>query len=191
MILLRNSSLLFAAVLTAMPFINGGCSSAAIRSPEFAARRFTVSEKNKISSVAITLTPGAKEELKDNLKFDQEQLRQTVERAFSGYGVLDKLGATHLASIEIVVTDIRVRSNFSAVMWGFMAGADKIDGDIVVRDPSGNERDRFKVSTSYALGGFAGGQDSARMDWLYEAFAKETIKEVTGTPTANALGANP
>ena len=79
----------------------------------------------------------------------------------------------------VEVKDIRVRSNFSAVMWGFMAGDDHIVGDIVVKATDGLEMDRFEVSSSYALGGFAGGQDSSRMGWLYEAFAEETIKELT------------
>ncbi len=77
--------------------------------------------------------------------------------------------------MEIVVTDIRVRSNFNAVMWGFMAGADHIKGDVVLRSASGEQMDRFGVSASYALGGMAGGQDDARMGWLYEKFAEETV----------------
>ncbi|MBI3044616.1 MAG: hypothetical protein HYY78_17500 [Betaproteobacteria bacterium] len=39
---------------------------------------------------------------------------------------------------------------------------------------------QFEVSASYALGGLAGGQDEARMGWLYEEFAKLTLKELTG-----------
>jgi hypothetical protein len=79
------------------------------------------------------------------------------------------------------VTDIRVRTNFSAVMWGFMAGDDHINGIVVARSPTGDELQRFEVSASYALGGLAGGQDEARMGWLYESFAEETLKELTGT----------
>ena len=40
-----------------------------------------------------------------------------------------------------------------------------------------------KASAAYALGGLAGGQDEARMNWLYEEFAKLTVAEV-GTPAA-------
>lgn len=43
----------------------------------------------------------------------------------------------------------------------------------------GKEFDRFVVSSCYALGGLAGGQDSMRMSWLYEKFAEETVKELT------------
>jgi hypothetical protein len=44
--------------------------------------------------------------------------------------------------------------------------------------------DKFAVSTSYALGGFAGGQDSMRVGWLYEAFAKQVIGQFTGEAEA-------
>jgi len=36
------------------------------------------------------------------------------------------------------------------------------------------------VTASYALGGFGGGQDEMRMSWLYEAFAKALVSEITG-----------
>lgn len=48
----------------------------------------------------------------------------------------------------------------------------------MLTDTTGKEIDRFEVSVSYALGGIAGGQDSARMSWLYEKFAEETVKEL-------------
>jgi glucose dehydrogenase len=76
------------------------------------------------------------------------------------------------------VSNIRVRSNFSAVMWGFMAGNDTITGDIIIKDQNGEVLDQFEVSAAYALGGLAGGQDDARMGWLYESFAEETLKEL-------------
>jgi hypothetical protein len=63
-------------------------------------------------------------------------------------------------------------------MFGFMAGADLISADVIVKSADGQELDKFEVSTSYALGGIAGGQDSARMGWLYEKFAQETVQEL-------------
>jgi hypothetical protein len=65
-------------------------------------------------------------------------------------------------------------------MFGFMAGDDRIKGDVIVRGPNGVAQQQFTISTSYALGGIAGGQDSARMDWLYESFAKRVLEELTG-----------
>lgn len=140
----------------------------------------------QFSSLSISLTPAAKEKVIENLKFNQDELLSHVKRALEAKSMLVKDADKPLPRMEVVIKDMRVRSNFSAVMWGFMAGADSIDGDIVLSDPAGKELDRFEVSASYALGGLAGGQDSARMGWLYETFAEETIKELTKQTTASA-----
>jgi hypothetical protein len=131
----------------------------------------------QFASVSLSLTPDAKAKAVDNLKFNPDRLLDHVRRALEAKSMI---GANDkpLPKLEVVVKSMRVRSNFSAVMWGFMAGADSIDGDIVLTDASGKEVDRFSVSASYALGGLAGGQDDARMGWLYESFAEETVKEL-------------
>lgn len=155
------------------------CSSTAVRmSP--ASEKNILSATNKVGAVSIELDSNSKEKLKDNLKFDQEKLRQLVEKALVGYGVFDAEHKAEIGSVHILITNIRVRSNFSAVMWGAMAGADIIEGQIFLKDAKGEVVDHLKVSSAYALGGLAGGQDSARMDWLYEAFVKEAMKLLTG-----------
>lgn len=65
------------------------------------------------------------------------------------------------------------------MMWGAMSGNDAIHGEVVVKDASGKTVDSFKVTASYALGGWGGGQDAMRMNWLYEAFAKEVVHAFT------------
>ncbi len=40
----------------------------------------------------------------------------------------------------------------------------------------------------YALGGLAGGQDSPRMDWLYESFAQETANTLMGVKKEKESG---
>ncbi|MCC5795494.1 MAG: DUF4410 domain-containing protein [Chromatiales bacterium] len=137
------------------------------------------------SDISISLTAAALEKAAQNLKFDSEQLVLHVRRALDAHSLLEPEGED-AHSLAIEVTDIRIRSNFSAVMWGFMAGADSISGDIVTLNGAGEEVDRFRVSVSYALGGIAGGQDSARMGWMYEKFAEETLKELQGGNTRQA-----
>jgi hypothetical protein len=43
-----------------------------------------------------------------------------------------------------------------------------------VLDPGGRARRSFDVSASYVFGGFAGGQDGIRINYLYETFAELT-----------------
>jgi hypothetical protein len=56
-------------------------------------------------------------------------------------------------TIEINETDIRVRSNFSAVMRGVLAANDHMAGDVIARDSDGEELQHVEMSVSYALGG--------------------------------------
>jgi hypothetical protein len=170
--------------LLAVPFLLSllaACSSgvtrhtdATLSQPQFA------QPGKKAGGISVALTPEAQKQAADNLKFNHEALLATVRRALEGNDVLAKEADQSLPKIDIVVTDIRVRSAFSAVMFGFMAGDDHINGDVVVRSVNGAEVQRFSVGASYALGGLAGGQDETRMSWLYESFAKRVLEELTG-----------
>ena len=177
------------AALLAVPLLLSllaACSSgvtrhtdAALSTPQFA------DPAKKAGGITVTLTPEAQKQASDNLKFNHETLLATVRRALEGNNVLVKEEATPLPKIDIMVTGVRVRSAFTAVMFGFMAGDDHINGDVVVRSPNGAELQRFSVSASYALGGLAGGQDETRMSWLYESFAKRVLEELTGAPPSS------
>jgi Domain of unknown function (DUF4410) len=132
------------------------------------------------TEVTVSMSKNAQAQLADNIKFDQERLLAIVKRALSAKELLAKTLDPELPTIEIVVTDIRVRSSFSVVVFGFMAGDDHLNGEVIARDKTGRELQRFQVSASYALGGLAGGQDETHMGWLYETFAQETVNELTG-----------
>jgi len=157
-----------------------GCSSGVKRDQPVQGDRNVITAVNAISTVSVSLTPEARSKVSDNLKFDKELLLSHVKRALDGKSMLLTEPDSTAPNLEIQVKDFRVRSNFSAVMWGFMAGSDSITGDVVLKNPAGQEVDRFEVSVSYALGGIGGGQDETRMSWMYEKFAEEVIKELDG-----------
>ena len=163
----------------AAAFILGGCASGVTRAPSASAERVSATAYSQFASISLSMSAEAKEKALENLKFNQDELLSHIKRALDSRSLISASGNDQLPKLEVVVKDMRVRSNFSAIMWGFMAGSDSIEGDIVLTDASGRELDRFVVSTSYALGGIAGGQDSARMSWLYEKFAEETVKELS------------
>jgi hypothetical protein len=161
--------------------VAAGCASGVKRHEDAAKREAYFAKSGKIAGdVKLTMSKEAQAQLSDNLKFDQNKLLDTVKRALEAKNLLAKTPDAKLPQLEIYVTDIRVRSNVTAVLFGFMAGNDRVAGDVIARDGTGKELQRFSVSASYALGGLAGGQDDARMGWLYETFAKHTIQELTG-----------
>jgi len=161
-----------------------GCASGVRRAEDTTKRQAYFAGGGKLAKeVTLSMSKNAQTQLSENVKFDQEKLLLTIKRTLDAKGLLARTPDADLPTIEIVVDDIRVRSNFSAVMFGFMAGDDHVNGEVIARDKMGKELQRFQVSASYALGGLAGGQDDARMNWLYETFAQETVNELTGAAT--------
>ena len=130
-----------------------------------------------VKTVSIRLSEDAKKLHSENLKFNPEELRATVERLLVSQN-LQNPDATQVMDIEI--TSLRVRSAFTAIMFGFMAGNDNVEGIVSVKDASGAVLKKAKVNASYALGGVGGGTDGARLGWLYEEFAKHAAAEVSG-----------
>lgn len=103
-----------------------------------------------------------------------------IVRSFSGChktkGV--RCSAAQRPVVDVIVTDIRTRSGFAAVMFGFMAGDDRIVGTVALADENAAQQDSFQISASYALGGLVGGQEGVRMGYLYEKFAELTAVEL-------------
>lgn len=130
----------------------------------------------KFSSVTVTVSDAAKEKLSDNIKFSSDELGGMIKRRLETQGLIDPNAKQ---SMTIEITDVRIRSTFNAIMWGVMAGTDHIDGKITLMDTS-RPVDSFEVSASYGLGGLGGGQDSTRINWLYEKFSELTVNELTG-----------
>lgn len=171
----------FAAAFTALLLLSA-CAADITRSADSALARPHFAEQGRqAGQLRLSLSNDATKQLTENLKFNQNTLLDNIRRALEASNILTKEGVGGLASIEILVTDVRVRSNFSAVMFGFMAGDNRIKGEVLVRAPPGVAVQQFTISVSYALGGLAGGQDDARMSWLYESFAKKVVEELTGT----------
>lgn len=132
-------------------------------------------EVRALSGFALEMAPSAREQLVDNIKFDVDELEGTMLRTLEAKDLMASDGDY---SLKVVVKDIRVRSTFSAVMFGFMAGDDHLIGDAIVFDREGRPVYTYVAEASYAFGGVGGGQDSARLNWLYEEFSEVIADEL-------------
>jgi hypothetical protein len=168
---------MFLAAVLAAAVVMGGCTSGVSRGPGIQDQKLGISNSNQVSSVSLSFTDEAKQKATENLKFNPDELLSHVKRALEANSFLNSADQTRPA-LEVRIKDVRVRSNFTAIMFGFMAGSDSVTADVIVKNAAGKEIDKFEVAASYALGGLAGGQDSARLSWLYEKFAEETINEL-------------
>lgn len=156
-------------IVVASVLLIGGCAGTAVRKDGVDTQ--PVAGMLRVKSIEVHTSPKAKEQLPDNIKFDPATFAATIERMLTGSG-LEEGGSGNTLDIEI--TNIYVRGTFSAVMFGIFAGADNVSGNVRVRDPSGKVLRTFEISAGYGLGGWGGGQDSIRLNYLYEKFAELT-----------------
>ena len=173
------------SVCLVMLFISllAGCASGVKRADDPQKRSDYFSRGGKLSpDVSLTLSKDASAQLAENVKFNTDELLAHIKKVMGARQMLGESSEEELPTIQITITDIRVRSNFSAVMWGALAGNDHIVGDVIAQDNTGRQLQKFEVSASYALGGIRGGQEDTRMGWLYETFSEELVNALTGTP---------
>ena len=133
-----------------------------------------------VKKINVSFTPGA-QKIADNLKVDQNALLDSVRQALRARNLLNENDPHATSTIDIVITNIRVRSNLNAQLFGFMAGADKLNGDVTLHDDKGRDLNHFSVYANYApvvLGEYA--EVEARMGWLYERFAELTVQNLGG-----------
>jgi hypothetical protein len=151
-----------------------GCASQVTRPPEATTTREPV---RALTSFEIEISPVAKAAMDDAeiQKFDLVAFRGVVQRTLDAAKLVSPDGDFRLT---VTIDELRVRGTFNAMMWGLMAGTDQLNGTATLNRLDGRPVGNFKVRTSYGLGGFAGGQDSLRVAWLYEEFAKLLTQEL-------------
>lgn len=147
-----------------------------------------VSRLEGVTQVVALMSPDAAKLQADNPQFNREELSTRLRNRLEAKG-LTAPTATH--RVEIVVTDIRVRGAFAAIMFGVMAGNDHVTGTVRVLDPAGRALRSFEVNANYAFGGLAGGQDSVRMNWMYDKFAELAAAELEKLILPPRAGAGP
>ena len=130
--------------------------------------------------VEVVLSEKARRLQADNPQFNASELARFLRTQFEGGGMLTPDGK-HL--LRVVVESFRVRSTFAAIMFGFMAGDDSLEGQVQAVDQRGAVLHQFHVTASYALGGLGGGQDGSRLNWLYEKFGELSLTEIKEAAT--------
>lgn len=152
-----------------------GCASGVV--PDTSVGVATQTVNPHVESVSLTPSAAAQEMLADNNNFSMDDLSTVLQKTLKERDLVQPGSGQRM---EVEVTDLRARSGFSAVMFGVFAGNDHVAGTVRLRDASGKVIKKFDVNASYALGGIAGGVTSTRMNWLYEAFAKQCADTLAG-----------
>jgi hypothetical protein len=122
------------------------------------------------------LDENAQKKRADNTHFSRDNLFSKINSVLTANQYLQTQSNNSNLKIEVVMTNLRVRSGVSAIMLEFLAGADSITGQVYVKD---GERvlDNFEVDISYACGGVMGDTDT-RLNWMYESFSNKILEEL-------------
>ncbi len=169
---LPNKAIPIVASLAAL-LLCAACSSVSggIKSPEnLSSGPSVLTIGQKIGRVAVSL--------------DQQKLPPEVTQVAELYEVTrildnrlrEQLSASGMASggkleVEVEVIGMRLRSNGTAIWWGFFAGGDWITVDVDVTE-MGRSIKRFQTGTSTALGGAIFGGRSVRVGRMMKTLAK-------------------
>jgi hypothetical protein len=160
-----------------------GCASTVNRNDASIKERSVVKEEviqaipfKPLRVLTVSLDSAAAAKLADNQDFNVDKLFEKINSTLSTARYLQTQNNSSNLRMEVVVTNIRVRSGVSAIMLGILAGADSITGQVSVKDGD-RVIDKFEVDISYAFGGVMGITGS-RMDWMYESFANKILEEM-------------
>ena len=86
-----------------------------------------VTDIQGVGKVTARMSPNAVKQQADNAQFSRDELATYLYRKLESKGLVVG-GAPH--QVDIVVTDIRVRSAAAAVLLGILAGEDRIVGTV-------------------------------------------------------------
>jgi hypothetical protein len=164
-----------AAVLT-------GCAGTIKQDPRV---KGDVSKVQGVTQVTSQVSSKATGQLADNPQFNEEVLLVTMRRRLQDKGLVAPTAAHR---VEIVVTDIRVRSSAAAFLLGPFAGSDHVNGVVRLVDANGTPVSSFVIEASYGLGGVAA-VDNDRMNWLYDKFSELAVGELEKIVLANRAAA--
>ena len=76
--------------------------------------------------------------------------------------------------VKVDIIGMRLRSNGTAIWWGFFAGSDWVTVDVEVRE-RGQPVKRFQTGTSTSFGGFTGGGRSVRVGRMMKTLAERIV----------------
>lgn len=131
-------------------------------------------QKYRFSSINISLADGAVTTKSTRRYFDKEEFLQSIQKQFDKHGLIQSKSNLNL---EIIIKRVKIRSQLNALLP--LPGNDKIEAQVAIQE-NGKVLDKFKVNSSYALGGTANALAIVRTHLLYSNFSKMTSDLFTG-----------
>jgi hypothetical protein len=135
-----------------------------------------ITPSNPLGNIVVTYSEDARKKLSDNSAFNDKDFKLQMQKTLSAAKLISDNVNPKQPTLNVEVTNIRVRSIANRMMLGFLSGADYVMGNVTVKDVSGKTLDAFQISTdhyeSYTVG------TTNVLSWIYETFADDVRKEL-------------
>ena len=130
----------------------------------------------KYGKVTLSQSEQVLADARKGMRLDDMAIDKKIVVLLKAKGIYDENSPN---SVNVLINSIYIRNAFNAVMFGFMSGADNIDGTVTLAK-NDNTLAQFDIHPAYALGGIGGGQNEIRLGWLSDKFAEQTIEMILG-----------
>jgi len=151
----------------------GGCSSNVRRDNDApAVYQYSGAKYGKVSTA---MSPAIAADADKAARFQELKLEEAIVTQLKEKNLYDEKSEN---IVDVVVNALRVRNAATAIMFGFMAGSDNMEGVVTLKASDGKVLNKFTIDASYALGGFGGGQNTARLGYLSRTFGELTAKTI-------------
>ncbi len=163
------------AVIFSILFISffSGCASNSALKAQYDDYRYS---GEKYGKVIVIQSDKVSADSKKGIRIEEMDLESRIVAELKSSDLYDD---TENNTVKVLINSIYIRNAFNAIMFGFMAGADNIDGTVTIFKGD-MELASFDIKASYALGGLGGGQNVSRLGWLSNKFAELTTKTILG-----------
>ena len=129
----------------------------------------------KYGKVSTAMSPEIAADADKAARFQELKLEEAIVTQLKEKNLYDEKSEN---IVDVVVNALSVRNAATAIMFGFMAGSDNMEGVVTLKASDGKVLNKFTIDASYALGGFGGGQNTARLGYLSRTFGDLTAKTI-------------
>ena len=174
--MIKNSLKLICFCFAALLVINGCSSTVSRQAGQSRPAQAIITPSNPLGNIVVTYSEDARKKLSDNSAFNDKDFKLQMQKTLSAAKLISDNVNLKQPTLNVEVTNIRVRSIANRMMLGFLSGADYVMGNVTVKDVSGKTLDAFQISTdhyeSYTVG------TTNVLSWIYETFADDVRKEL-------------
>ncbi len=166
----------FSAVWVISVFLLTACGGKVRFSNDEGQKKAIIAKHYQFKSVQITYNSKAKRKLKKYPGYQSGGLMKKLSGYLKKEGLISENSAYVL---EVKVTDIFLRSKVEAFLLP-ISNPDKIKTNVMVKDMSGKVIEKFRVDSSYALGGATSLVLRVRTSYLFKNLAQLLSDVFTG-----------